>query len=73
MFKRNSAAVASTSALVQPALVGGSKPFMAYKRHEDARAAEARCLYYNGISFNVVDREAWRDMIKAVAAAGPTY
>jgi hypothetical protein len=64
---------APARALVQPRLVGGSQPLLAYKRHEDARAAEARCLYYNGISFNVVDSDAWQEMIDAVKAAGPTY
>jgi hypothetical protein len=30
-------------------------------------------IIYNGICFNVVESDAWREMIKAVAAAGPTY
>jgi hypothetical protein len=66
--------VAGTSnALVQSTLIGGSSPMPVYTPHDDARSTETKCIIYNGISFNVVDSDAWREMIKAVAAAGPTY
>ncbi len=65
--------VVPSSANVQRTLVGGTKPMLPLKRHEEARVAESRCIFFNGISFNVVDSDEWRDMIKAVGAAGPTY
>ena len=46
---------------------------MSYTRHEDARAAETQCIIFHGIPFHVVDSRAWREMVKALAAAGPTY
>ena len=73
LFKTASGSTVAATSLVQPTLDGGSQPHLAYKRHEDARAAEARCIYYNGISFNVVDSEPWRDMMHAAARAGATF
>ena len=40
---------------------------LAYKRHEDIRVTETQCVTFNGISFNVVDSEAWREMVRAIA------
>lgn len=73
LFKKDSGVSAASTSRVQSTLVGGSSPMLAFKRHEDAKAAEAKCIIYNGISFNVVDSEAWRDMITAIGLAGPTY
>lgn len=74
LFKKNSPdTVGPRKCLVQQTLVDGATPMLAYKRFEVARAAEAKCIIYNGISFNVVDSEAWRDMLQAIAAAGPAY
>ena len=72
LLKKNFGASASKP-LAQQTLMGGSSEMMSYTRHEDARAAEMHCIIFNGIPFHVVDSPAWREMVKALAAAGPTY
>jgi hypothetical protein len=73
LFKKDTEAAVVSKASIQQTLVSGSSPMLAFKRHEDARAAETKCIIFNGICFNVVDSVAWRDMVKAIGAAGPTY
>jgi hypothetical protein len=71
LFRKPSAslhAAGTSNAVVQSTLVGGSSPMLAHKRHDAARSAETKCIIYNGISFNVVDSDAWCEMIKAVAS-----
>ena len=66
LLKTAAVSTVAAKTLLRPTLDGGSRPHLAYELHEDARAAEARCIYFNGISHNVSDSEPWREMMKCV-------